>query len=66
MHNKLHKKDTQLLNIFSELAVWAVRDGDVGVSDDPADQTVAVTSPSAFALLFFGVTGALATRRQNS
>jgi len=58
--------EVQLLSNISELAVWAVRDGDVGVSDDPADQTVAVTSPSAFALLFFGVTGALATRRQNS
>tara|TARA_R110002153_G_scaffold156998_1_gene308996 strand:- start:224 stop:424 length:201 start_codon:yes stop_codon:yes gene_type:complete len=66
MHNKLHKKDTQLLNIFSELAVWAVKDGDVGVIDDSADQTVAATSPSTFALLFFGIAGALATRRQNS
>jgi hypothetical protein len=58
--NNVARGEVQLLNIMSELSVWAVRDGDVGV------QSVTVSSPSALSLLFFGVAGALAIRRQNN
>lgn len=59
--------EVQLLTNLAELSVWAVRDGDVAATiDDGGSNIVNASSPSTFAMLFFGVAGALATRKQIS
>jgi hypothetical protein len=57
--------ENQLLSTTAELAVWAVRDGDVFVDIPDIVPPVAASAPSAIAMLFFGLAGTLAVRRQN-